>query len=114
MRKTDARISFRLNKIAVACCLAAVFTIAACSIDRPNPELVTAREAFAAATEVDSAKYAPANYHKAEETYRRAMGLYKEQRYKDAIKEFRLARSYAERAENAARIQRQKSGEEGL
>ena len=85
-----------------------------CVTERPNIELVLTREAFAAAQEVDAAKYSPVNFLKAEEIYRRAMQSYKLQKYKEAIVDFKTARSLAERAENTARIQRQKAGEEAL
>lgn len=88
--------------------------LAGCTVERPNPDYVLAREAFNAAEEVDAAKYAPANFHKSEEAYRKALQLYQQRNYKDAIRDFKLARAYAERAELAARIQRQKAGEEGL
>lgn len=77
-------------------------------------DLVLAREAYNSATEVDAAKWSPANYHKAEESFRKGMLYYKQNAFKDAVNEFKVARVYAERAENSARVQRQKSGEEGL
>jgi hypothetical protein len=82
--------------------------------DRPNLELVLTREAFAAAQEVDAAKYSPANFLKAEEIYRKAMQSYKKRDFESAVADFRTARFYAERAENSARAQRQKAGEEAL
>jgi hypothetical protein len=88
--------------------------VACATGERPNLELVLTREAFNSATEVDAPKYSPASYHKAEESYYRALALYKEGAFSEAIVEFRSARAYAERAETAARVQRQKSGDEGL
>ncbi len=88
--------------------------LSGCAVDRPHVDLVLAREAFLSAQEVDAAKYSPANFHLAEEAYRKAMSDYKKRDYRNAILGFRTAKNYAERAENAARIQRQKSGEEGL
>lgn len=88
--------------------------LGACVVDRPNVDLVLAREAFQSAEEVDAAKYSPANYHRAEEAYRSAMANYKNRSFKEAILDFRAAKVYAERAENSARVQRQKAGEEGL
>jgi hypothetical protein len=82
--------------------------------DRPNLEYVLTREAFVAAQEVDAAKYSPANYLKAEELYRKAMVSYKKRDFESAVADFRTARVYAERAENSARAQRQKAGEEAL
>ncbi|MDZ4678079.1 MAG: DUF4398 domain-containing protein [Oligoflexia bacterium] len=77
-------------------------------------EYVLAREAFMAAREGESARYAPGYYHKAEESYRRGVQAYQDQSYNEAVDEFIQARLYAEKAENAAHIQRQKSGDEAL
>ena len=88
--------------------------LGACVTTRPNVDLVLAREAFNAASEVDAAKYSPANYHKAEEAYRKAMLAYTNRDYDEAIENFKLARTYSERAENSSRAQRQKVGEEAL
>ncbi len=85
-----------------------------CATLRPNVELVLAREAFTAAKDAESARYAPGYYHKAEEAYRAGMKHYEDQEYAKAIEEFKNARLNAEKAENAARIQRQRSGEEGI
>ena len=93
--------------------LAPLFLAAGCTT-YPNLDYVLAREALNAATEVDAAKYAPANFHRAEEAYRKATLLYQERSYKEAIHEYKTARIYSERAEMASRIQRQKAGEEGL
>jgi hypothetical protein len=108
--------SFRAGKILRATLVVAAVLIlfTGCSHARPSVELVLAREAFNAAKEVESARYAPGFYHKAEEAYRAGLQLYTDREYSTAIDEFRAARYNAERAENAARIQRAKSGEEGL
>lgn len=101
-------------RLTAGLCLAAALFLASCSTARPSVELVLAREAFLSAKEVESARYAPGYYHKAEEAYRAGMQQYNDKNYGDAIEEFRAARFNAEKAENAARIQRLKSGEEGL
>ena len=89
-------------------------TLTGCATERPNVHLVLAREAFTAAKEVESARYAPGYYHKAEESYRRGMNAYQEGKMGEAVKEFKNSKVYAEKAENAARIQRQKQGDEAL
>ncbi|MBK9294534.1 MAG: DUF4398 domain-containing protein [Oligoflexia bacterium] len=76
--------------------------------------MVLAREALSSAKEVDAARYAPGQYFKAEEAYRIAVGLYAEKSYDSAIEKFEQAREYAEKAENSARIERQKAGDEAL
>jgi hypothetical protein len=120
MRKTAGPISssragkIRSAALFSACGLICILNLAACSHTRPSVELVLAREAFNAAKEVESARYAPGFYHKAEEAYRAGLQLYADREYSGAVDEFRAARYNAERAENSARIQRQKSGDEGI
>src|SRR5205814_1150247 len=58
-----------------------VFLLPSCATSRPNVELVLAREAFTAAKEVESARYAPGSFHKAEEAFRHGMAYYNEHSY---------------------------------
>lgn len=90
------------------------FLSAGCVTTVPSIDYVLARQAFSAAKAVDAARYSPSNYHKAEEAYRRGMNRYRARDYEKAMGYFRRAKRYAERAENAARIQRHRSGEEAL
>ena len=94
--------------------MASVIALGACVHGRPSVEYVLAQQAFLAAKEVDAAKYSPSFYHKAEESYRRGVNLFNDRQYDEAIEEFQQAKSFAERAENAARAQRQKTGDEAL
>lgn len=64
-----------------------------------------------AARAVESARYSPGHWHQAEEAYRRAQILVKERDYEKARLEFLKARSSAEKAENSARVIRQRNGE---
>jgi hypothetical protein len=118
MVRTDGpTLSFNLLSkriVKLSATILALSLLGGCVVDRPNVDLVLAREAFQSAEEVDAAKYSPANYHRAEESYRSAMTKYKNKAFKEAILDFRAAKVYAERAENSARVQRQKAGEEGL
>jgi hypothetical protein len=84
----------------------------ACTTTRPSVEYVLAREAFNAAKDSESARFAPGYYHKAEETFRRGVQAYQERYFDEAIENFKASRLFAERAENAAHIQRSKSGED--
>lgn len=86
----------------------------ACATTKPHLPLVLAREALASAKEVDAPRYAPGQYFKAEEAFRVGMAFYSEKAYSDAIEKFQLAKEYAEKAENSARLQRQKAGDEAL
>lgn len=64
-----------------------------------------------AAKAVESARYSPGHWHQAEEAYRRAEISLKERDYDIARSEFIKARISAEKAENSARLIRQKNGE---
>ncbi len=77
----------------------------------PDEDYVLTRAAMQAARSVEAAKHSPQFWFQAEESYRRARLHYKNQEWLDAQKEFRRARLAAEKAENAARVIRQKSGE---
>lgn len=77
----------------------------------PLEEWVLARAAVDAAKLVQAAKYSPGYWHQAEESYKKARILYKEENYDDAKSEFIIARKAAERAENSARLKRFQSGE---
>jgi hypothetical protein len=85
-----------------------------CATVKPHLPLVLAREALASAKEVDAGRYSPGYYFKAEEAFRAAMTLYNEKSYPAAIEKFDQARSFAEKAELSARLQRQKAGDEAL
>lgn len=77
----------------------------------PTEEYTLARSAMDAAKAVEAARYSPGYWHQADETYRRAESLYQDHEYSDAQKEFVKARLAAEKAENSARLIRQKNGE---
>ncbi len=77
----------------------------------PIEEWTLARTALDAARAVESAKHSPGNWHQAEESFRRAQILFQDREYADARELFIKARLAAERAENAARLIRHKSGE---
>ena len=77
----------------------------------PIEEWLMAKTAMDAAKAVDAQKHSPGNWHQAEEAYRRAQILFRDREHPDAKEMFIRARLAAERAENAARLIRQKSGE---
>lgn len=64
-----------------------------------------------AARAVESARYSPGHWHQAEEAYRRAQVFVKERDFEKARVEFVKARTSAEKAENSARVIRQRNGE---
>lgn len=77
----------------------------------PIEEWTLARAALEAAKSVHAAKYSPGFWHQAEDAYRKARILMKDEKYSEAKEEFNTARRAAEKAENSARIKRQQSGE---
>lgn len=86
-------------------------TIGCQTVEPPLEEWVLARAAYEAARSVQAAKYSPGFWHQAEESYKKARILYKEESYQEAKAEFNAARRAAEKAENSARLKRQQSGE---
>lgn len=112
MLKTVAQTLSLNNKLIFLISLTALSV--GCSTGRPTLEYVLAKQAFSSAKEVEASRYAPGFYHRAEEAYRRGVVFFNSHSYKEAIDEFKQARSFAEKAENVARIQRQKNGEEPL
>lgn len=86
-------------------------TLFACATTPPLDEYTLARTALEAAREKDAARYAPSYWHRAEEAYRKGEALFKNEDYEDAEIQFREARSFAEKSENVARLQKYKSGE---
>lgn len=81
------------------------------SISAPIEEFTLARAAIDSAKAVESSRFSPGNWHQAEESYRRAQALYEEREFEEAKQEFIRARIAAEKAENSARLVRQKNGE---
>lgn len=88
----------------------AVLGAAGC-VTHPIDEYNLARAAFEAARDADATRYAPALWFKAEQSYREGQRLYKNRSYDAAKAVFQNARTYAEQAENAARLERHKSGD---
>lgn len=91
--------------------LICILTLGCQTIEPPIEEWVLARAAFDAAKSVQAARYSPGYWHQAEESYKRARILYKEESYEEAKAEFLAARKAAEKAENSARLKRFQSGE---
>lgn len=97
---------------AVLAILGLVTALSACqTIPPPLEEYALARAAIEAAQAVQAARHSPGNWHQAEEAYRKARIYYTDHDWMNAKKEFVRARAAAERAENSARLIRQKSGE---
>ena len=84
-----------------------------CATTPPLDEYTLARTALEAAKEQDSARYAPSYFHQAEEQFREGEAKFKNHDYREAEENFIQARQFAEKAENASRAQKYKSGEVG-
>ncbi len=81
------------------------------SVPIPIDEYALARAAIDSAKNAQAARFSPGLWHKAENSYRKAQALYRNQDWADAKEEFLKAREAAEKAENSARLIRQKTGE---
>lgn len=88
------------------------FSLGGCVSDQqPLEEYALARVAIESAREVQASRHSPGFWHQAEEAYRKARVHYNDREWEDARIEFIKARSAAEKAENSARLIRQKSGD---
>lgn len=81
------------------------------TIPPPKIEFTLAKSAIDAARSVQAVRYSPGYWHQAEEFYRQAKILYNEREYEKAQDLFEKARFAAEKAENSARLIRQKNGD---
>ncbi len=77
----------------------------------PLDEYTMARAALDAARDVQAPRLSPGFWHQAEEAYRRGRLLYRDSRWDEARIEFLKAKQAAEKAENSARLNRQKTGD---
>lgn len=91
--------------------IAVFLFIGACSSNPPVEDYALARTALEAARDKDAARYAPNYWHRAEEAYRKGEQNFINHEYKIAEELFVEAKLFAEKAENAARLQKHKSGE---
>jgi hypothetical protein len=82
----------------------------ACASQPPLSDYSLARAAYDGARESEAARYAPALWYKAEETYKQAQLLYKQRDYDESRAAFIEARGLLEKSENAARAARLQSG----
>ena len=87
------------------------FVVGCVTVPPPNEEYTLAKAAIDAAKAVQAARYSSGFWHQAEEFYRQAKILYNEREYAEAKYLFLSAKSSAEKAENSARLLRQKSGD---
>lgn len=92
--------------------LAGLFFLVGCvNFPPPLEDYTLADTAIKAAKSVQAVRYSPGYWHQAEEYFRQARILYREREYEQAKDLFVLARQAAEKAENSARLLRQKNGD---
>ncbi len=90
-----------------------VFLLGVGCVTTPAPmeDYTLARAAIDAAKAVEASRYSPGFWHQADESFRRAEVLFEEREFEEAKAEFIRSRIAAEKAENSARLLRQKNGE---
>lgn len=81
------------------------------TVPPPNDEYALAFAAIEWARAQGAPRYSPGNWHRAEESYRRAITLYEDRRFSEAKTFFVRAKLSAERAENSARVLKFQRGE---
>lgn len=77
----------------------------------PLEEYALARSAIEAAKSVQAARHSPGYWHQAEEAYRKGRLFYNDRDWAGAREQFIRARIAAEKAENSARLIRQRTGD---
>jgi hypothetical protein len=89
-----------------------IFFMSGCqTVPAPIEEYTLARAAIEAARNVQAPRHSPGYWHQADEAYRQAQDHYRDHDWSKARTEFIKARLAAEKAENSARLIRQKTGE---
>lgn len=93
--------------------LALISTVLSSCVTVPPPvdDYALARAAMEAAQSVQAPRHSPGYWHQADDAYRRGQLYYRDQNWSRAKTEFIKARIAAEKAENSARVIRQKTGE---
>lgn len=81
------------------------------SVPMPLDDYAIARSALDAARAVQAPRHSPGHWHQAENAYRKGQIYYRDKDWEKAKENFLKARLSAEKAENAARLIRQKTGE---
>ncbi len=92
--------------------LALIFCLLSCqTVAAPLEEYTLARAAMDAARNVQAPRHSPGYWNQADQAYRQGQEDYRDHSWSKAKEEFIKARSAAEKAENSARLIRQKTGE---
>lgn len=91
--------------------MGALTLLSSCATEPPLEQFTTARAALNAARDVDSTRFSPGHFHRAEEQYRYGEKAYRDEDYALAKKYFEQATYFAEQAENSTRLKKFKTGE---
>lgn len=102
---------FRFRNNGAYFLLGFALSLVGCSTTPPIAEYTLARTAVNYALESEAARFAPGFWHEAEEAFRRGEYNFQKKDFAEAKEEFLLAKTFAERAENFAKLQKFKSGE---
>lgn len=90
----------------------AMATLTSCqTVPLPLEEYSLARAAIESARAVQAPRHSPGYWHQADEAYRQGRLAFKDRDYATARETFIRARIAAEKAENSARLIRQKTGD---
>lgn len=81
------------------------------TVPAPIEDYSLARAAVEAARAVQAARHSPGYWHQAEEAYRKGRIYYDDRDFAKAKEQFVRARLAAEKAENSARLIRQRTGD---
>ena len=81
------------------------------TVPAPIEDYSLARAAVEAARSVQAARHSPGYWHQAEEAYRKGRIYYEDRDFQKAKEQFVRARIAAEKAENSARLIRQRTGD---
>ena len=81
------------------------------TVPAPIEDYSLARAAIDAARSVQAARHSPGYWHQAEEAYRKGRIYFNDRDYLKAKEQFARAKSAAEKAENSARLIRQRTGD---
>lgn len=108
LQKIDEQTLFRFRTNLIL-----IFTVllAGCVGAPPNEDYAMASVAMESAKNAGASKYATGYWNKCLTTYKQAQDGYEEKHYNEAKAFFIKARTYAEKAENSARLKRLRSGE---
>ncbi len=92
--------------------LVLLISLSSCqTVSLPLEEYTLARAALEAARNVQASRHSSGFWSQADQAYRRGQEYYRDHNWSQAKEEFLKARFAAEKAENSARLIRQKTGE---